>query len=72
VPHYFFDVKNGQRLVDPSGVDCRDDHEAIKAGLIIAQQIAADAPSGQPRRVAVLNSDRQEVGQVPVKDNEGG
>jgi hypothetical protein len=69
VARYFFDVKNGHRLVDPSGVDCRDDQEAIKAGVMIAQQIAADAPSTQPRHVAVLNDERQEVGQVPINSD---
>ena len=66
---YFFDVKNGHRLIDPSGVDCRDDHEAIETGVIIAQQIAADASPTQPRHVAVLNDEREEVGQVPINSN---
>jgi hypothetical protein len=26
---YFFDVKNGHRFVDPAGLDCSDDEEAI-------------------------------------------
>jgi hypothetical protein len=34
-----FDVKNGHRLIDLSGVDCRDD-KAIEAGAMIARQIA--------------------------------
>ena len=67
---YFFDVKNGHRLIDPSGIDCCDDHEAIKAGVLITQQIPADAPTSQPRHVAVLNDERQEVGQVPVSSEE--
>jgi hypothetical protein len=47
VARYFFDVKNGHRLIDPSDIDCGDDHEAIKAGVLIAQQIAPDAPPDQ-------------------------
>jgi hypothetical protein len=66
VPRYFFDVKNGHRLIDPAGVDCRDDREAIRTGLMIARQIAADAPTTQPRHVEVLNDDRQQVGEVPI------
>jgi hypothetical protein len=66
VPRYFFDVKNGHRLIDPAGVDCRDDREAIRTGLMIARQIAADAPPTQPRHVEVLNDDRQQVGEVPI------
>jgi hypothetical protein len=69
VARYFFDVKNGHRLIDPSGVDCRDDREAIRTGVVIAQQIAADAPPSQPRHVAVLNDEREEVGQVPINSD---
>jgi hypothetical protein len=69
VPRYFFDVKNGHRLIDPSGVDCRDDREAIKNGIIIAKQIAADAPPTQSRHVEILNNEREEVGRVPINSN---
>jgi hypothetical protein len=64
---YFFDVKNGHRLIDPSGLDCRDDREAINAGEVIAKQIAEDAPPTQVRHVEVLDADRQIVGQVSIK-----
>jgi hypothetical protein len=70
VSRYFFDVKNGHRLIDPTGVDCHDDHEAIKAGVFIAKQIAAEVPPDQPRHISVLNSDRQEVVQVPINSND--
>jgi hypothetical protein len=26
MPRYFFDVKNGYRLIDPAGVDCPSDY----------------------------------------------
>jgi hypothetical protein len=63
---YFFDVKNGHRLVDPSGLDCRNDQEAIENATVIARQIAEDAPPSGPRHVSVLNSDREEVSKVPI------
>ena len=63
---YFFDVKNGHRLVDPSGLDCRNDQEAIRNATVIAGQIARDAPPTGPRHVSVLNSDREEVSKVPI------
>ena len=66
MPRYFFDVKNGHRLVDPSGLDCRNDQEAIKNAIVIARKIAEDAPPTGPRHVSVLNSDRQEVSKVPI------
>jgi hypothetical protein len=67
---YFFDVKNGHRLVDPSGLDCRNDQEAIKNATVIARQIARDAPPTGPRHVSVLNSDREEVSKVPINKEE--
>ena len=81
--YYFFDVKNGHKLVDPSGLDCRNDQEAIKNATVIARQIAKiarqiakDAPPDGPRHVSVLNSDREEVSKVPIdkkrKEDRGG
>lgn len=68
--HYFFDIKNGHRLVDPAGLDCSDDTDAVAKARMIAAQVAQDAPSGE-RKIAVLNSDRHEVASVPVViDNE--
>jgi hypothetical protein len=67
MPRYFFDIKNGHRLIDPSGLDCRDDQEAKTHAIVIAQQIAADAPETSPiRHVAILDSEREEIGKVPV------
>lgn len=45
MPRYYFDVKNGHRLVDPLGVHCRDDDEAARQAKAIADQIAKDVPS---------------------------
>ncbi len=60
-------VKNGHRLVDPAGLDCRDDQEAKDQAIIIARQIATDVPGASGiRHVAVLNSERQEIGKVAV------
>jgi hypothetical protein len=67
---YFFDVKNGHRLVDPSGLDCRNDQEAIENAILIARQIGRDAPPNGPRHVSVLNSDREEVSKVPINKEE--
>jgi hypothetical protein len=34
MPHYYFDIKDGHRLVDASGLDFKNDDAAIaKAGL---------------------------------------
>lgn len=64
---YFFDIKNGHRLIDPAGLDCTDDHEAMRSAAAIAKQLATDAPNNGPRKISVVNSDREPVGEVPVK-----
>jgi hypothetical protein len=65
-PPYFFDVKNGHRLIDPAGLECDDEEEAIRTAAVIARQIATDAPTAEGRHVAVLNSEREEVGKVRI------
>ena len=52
MPRYFFDLKDGRRLVDPSGLECRD--------------LAAQSGGHSDRYVAVI-LDGQEIGKVPVK-----
>jgi hypothetical protein len=56
-------------LIDSSGLDCRDDQEAKDQAVIIARQIAVDAPKSEGRHVAVLNGDREEVSKVPITAN---
>jgi hypothetical protein len=52
----------------PAGLDCRDDQEAKNQAVIIAGQIAADAPeTSAARHVAILDSERKEIGKVSVK-----
>lgn len=67
MPRYYFDVKNGHRLVDPAGIDCASDEEARKQGEAIASQIAADIPTRAGiRRVAVIDEEGREVAAIPV------
>jgi hypothetical protein len=73
MPRYFFDIKNGHRLIDPEGLDCRDDQQAKDQAVVIARQIAADAPeTSGGRKIAVLNSQREEIGRVPVNQRRSG
>jgi hypothetical protein len=67
---YFFDVTNGHRLIDPDGLDCRADKDAV--GNVIADQIASDAPDGSGRHVLVHDDERKEVGEVAVSGPEDG
>jgi hypothetical protein len=66
MPRYFFDIKNGHRLIDPTGLDCVDDVAALRSARMIAQQIAKDANPDLPRRISVLDEDRSEIGTVLV------
>jgi hypothetical protein len=67
MPHYFFDIKNGHRLVDPSGSDCKNDTAAIEKARVLAIGVSLDKPAVDPtRRISVLNADRTEISTVPV------
>jgi hypothetical protein len=67
MPHYFFDIKDGHRLVDPSGSDCKNDAAAIEKAKIIAIGVSLDKPAVDPtRRISVLTADRVEISTVPV------
>jgi hypothetical protein len=71
LPRYYFDVKNGHRLVDPAGVDCPSDDEAKRQGAAVAHQIAIDVPRSEARRVAVLNDERREIAVIPIGERHG-
>jgi hypothetical protein len=67
MPRYYFDIKNGHRLIDPAGLDCADDADAITKAKMIAIQISRDAPRPEGQRhIAVMSPEGQEVSKVPV------
>jgi hypothetical protein len=67
MPHYFFDIKDGHRLVDASGSDCKNDTAAIEKAKVLAIGVSLDKPAVDPtRRIAVLNADKTEISTVPV------
>ncbi len=67
MPRYFFDIKDGHRLVDPSGTDCENDSAAIDRARILAIGVSLDKPAVDPkRRISVLNAERAEISSVPV------
>jgi hypothetical protein len=62
MPRYYFDIKDGHRLVDPKGIDCRDDAEAIARGEVVAIGVSLDKPAVDPlRHIAVKNEAGQEI-----------
>jgi hypothetical protein len=61
MPRYFFDLKNGHRLVDPAGIDRASD-DAKQQAKVIASQIARDVPASTiMRKVAVIDEDGREI-----------
>ena len=67
MPHYYFDIKDGHRLVDASGLDFKNDDAAIAKAKAIAIGVSLDKPAVDPeRRIAVLNESREEIFMVPV------
>jgi hypothetical protein len=67
MPHYFFDIKDGHRLVDPSGSNCKSDAAAFDKAKVLAIGVSLDKPAVDPtRRISVLNADRIEISTVPV------
>jgi hypothetical protein len=67
MPHYYFDIKDGHRLVDPSGLDFKNDDAAIAKAKVIAIGVSLDKPAVDPERhIAVLNESREEIFKVPV------
>ena len=67
MPRYYFDIKDGHRLVDPAGRECSDDTAAKEMARVLAIGVLLDWPAVDPTRViSVLNEARQEIVQVPV------
>jgi hypothetical protein len=67
MPHYFFDIKDGHRLVDPTGSNFQNDDAAIAKARVLAIGVSLDKPAVDPtRRIAVLNADGDEIFTVPV------
>jgi hypothetical protein len=69
MPHYYFDVKNGHRLVDPAGLECKTDADATKQARVIAATIAEEAPASAKRHVAVLDDQRREITAIKVGEH---
>ena len=71
MPHYYFDIKNGHRMVDAVGLTCTNDADAIFRARAIAVKIWHDTPSPDPKRhIAVLNSQGDEVMRVPITNHD--
>lgn len=67
MPRYFFDQKNGRRIVDAVGLKCNDDVGALATAKFIATKIGIDNPKSQKRYVSILNEAGDEIEKVPVE-----
>lgn len=67
MPRYYFDIKDGHRFVDPSGMTFRNDDDAIDRAKAVAIVVSIDQPRVDPTRyISVLNEFRIEIFQAPV------
>jgi hypothetical protein len=50
MPHYFFDIKDGHRLVNPAGSECKNDSAAMEKARVLAIGVSLDKPAVDPKR----------------------
>ncbi len=67
MPRYYFDLKNGRRIVDAVGMCCIDDKAAMAIADFKATQVGIDMPCNHRRHVAVLNANGDEIFKSPVR-----
>lgn len=65
---YFFDIKDGHRLVDPRGVECEDDAQAVEWARLVAAKIGYEK---ERRFIAVIDPSGHEVAKVPINSDPG-
>jgi hypothetical protein len=61
MPHYFFDIKDSKRVVDPTGTEFPNDDAAIRYGEELAAKIARHEPRPIERSVAVIDELGREI-----------
>jgi hypothetical protein len=67
MPLYFFDIKDGHRLVDPKGQNLKNDAEAFAKAKVMAIGVSLDKPEVDPtRRIVVIDNAGQEIFSEPV------
>ena len=67
MPRYFFDQKNGRRIVDAVGASCSDDIAALTNAKFIANMLSIEKPDDHERYIAVLNESGDEIYRVVVQ-----
>jgi hypothetical protein len=68
MPIFHFDIADGFRLEDPVGLDCKNEHDAMKTADLIARQIAIDLDGdSEDRSVVVVDEAGSEIYKTRVK-----
>ena len=68
MPIFHFDIADGVRLEDPVGLDCKNEHDAMKTADMIARQIAIDLDGdSEDRAVVVVDEAGSEIYKAPVR-----
>ncbi|MEA2897505.1 MAG: hypothetical protein QOJ84_3120 [Bradyrhizobium sp.] len=67
MPRYHFELTNGHRLPDPTGLECNSDQEARSKADLIARRIAEETGrNGNGRYVRVVDDEGAEIYKAPV------
>lgn len=66
MPRYYFDIKDGTRLRDHTGVELPNDYEAMLHAKNMAREVGLEEIKGPQRFVSVIHEKGQEVGTVPI------
>jgi hypothetical protein len=67
MPHYHFELTNGHRLPDPTGLECNSDQDAKSKADLIARRIADETHSkSKGRYVRVVDDEGTEIYKAPV------
>jgi hypothetical protein len=56
MPRYFFDIKDGHRLVDPAGRECKNDTAAKEMGKALAIVVSVDGPRSIRRGISLSST----------------
>ncbi|WP_375778679.1 formate/nitrite transporter family protein [Bradyrhizobium sp. ma5] len=59
--------KDGRRVVDPYGSDCSDDRDAFSRAADIADQIASKDSSLIGQKIAVVNFEGHQLGEIVIE-----
>lgn len=67
MPRYYFDIKDGHKLVDPTKRYFKNDNDAVDMAKVYAIQVSLDTPKVDPERhIAVLDGARAVLAKIPV------